>query len=118
MNNKQKIFYLAPDGASFVCRRNALQHMIKQNYSLKDIDLMRDNLNHDGWKTSQLLPQNWRMKEVESSVKGVYSYDVKYLNDAGEMFASTKAVVEHMRKDGKYSVEDIEKLEEGFSKLR
>jgi len=116
VNNKQKIFYLAPDGASFVCRRNALQHMIKQNYSKKDIELMRDNLNHDGWKTSQLLPVNWRMKEVESSVKGVYSYDVKYLNDAGEMFASTKAVVEHMRKDGKYSVEDIEKLEEGFSK--
>merc|ERR1712106_289699 len=44
----KKKFFLAPDGSSFSCRRSGLQHMIKENFSEKEIGNMRETLVHEG----------------------------------------------------------------------
>merc|ERR1740129_1625372 len=69
LNNgpQQKIQLFAPDGTSFFCRRSALQHMIKEGYSVMEVEEMRNCLRFEGWEEDTLLPNGWRLRKRPGS---------------------------------------------------
>merc|ERR1719350_1472566 len=106
----KKKFFLAPDGSSFSCRRSGLQHMIKENFSLKEIGNMRDMLVHEGWESDDFLPQDWKIRKSEGTTNGIYDVDYWYLSVEGLLFRSTKAVVEFMSESKNYNQQNIEQI--------
>jgi len=106
----KKKFFLAPDGSSFSCRRSGLQHMIKENFSEKEIGNMREMLVHEGWESDDFLPTNWKIRKSEGTTNGIYDVDYWYLSVEGLLFRSTKAVVEFMTESNSYNQQDIEQI--------
>merc|ERR1712012_647040 len=103
-------FFLAPDGSSFSCRRSGLQHMIKEGFSAEEISAMRAMLVHEGWETGSFLPQDWLIRKSEGQTNGIYDVDYWYLSVEGNLFRSTKTVVEFMTENENYTQEDIDKI--------
>ena len=106
----KKKFFLAPDGSSFSCRRSGLQHMIKEGFTAEEIDNMRGTLVHEGWERGSFLPVDWLIRKSEGQTNGIYDVDYWYLSVEGNLFRSTKTVVEFMSENENYSQEDIDKI--------
>ena len=106
----KKKFFLAPDGSSFSCRRSGLQHMIKEGFSEEDINCMREMLIHEGWERGSFLPQDWMIRKSEGTTNGIYDVDYWYLSVEGNLFRSTKTVVEFMTESESYSQADIDEI--------
>jgi hypothetical protein len=117
-------FFKTPDGTTLKGRKAALDHMLKTGvYSEKDIDIMKSHLNvisrvSDMWVAGDpTLPTGWKIKKYKSKTS-VGRVHCEYLSPQNHVFRSRKAVVEHMRKTGAYSKEDILKVEAGNTKYK
>jgi len=107
MNKK---FFLAPDGSSFACRRSGLQHMIKEKFLEKEVNIMREMLVHEGWETDEALPFNWKIRKSEGTTNGITDVDYWFLSPEGHLFRSTKSAVEFMTENPLYNDADIIKI--------
>ena len=105
---KQQI--IAPDGNSFMCRRSALQHMVKEMYSEEEKEEMRGCLKHEGWEEDSLLPPAWRMRKAENTTNGMLDVDYTVMSRDGEMFSSLKTAIEFMEESSNCTEEDIIKI--------
>merc|ERR1719369_2770702 len=93
---QQKVQILAPDGSSFLCRRSALQHMVREGFSDEEIEEMRNCLKHEGWEEDNLLPRGWRVRKSENTSNGVLDVDYTCMSRDGEVFNSLKGAIEFM----------------------
>ena len=114
----KKKFFLAPDGSSFSCRRSGLQHMIKESFPKEAIDCMREMLVHEGWERGSFLPQDWMIRKSEGTTNGIYDVDYWYLSVEGNLFRSTKSVIEFMTESTNYSQEDIVEITQKLEQER
>ena len=106
-----KVQIIAPDGSSFMCRRSALQHMVKEMYSEEEKEEMRGCLKHEGWEEDNLLPNGWRMRKAENTTNGMLDVDYTVMSREGEVFNSLKTAVEFMEGEASgCTEEDIAKI--------
>jgi len=117
-------FFLTPEGVTIKGRKAALQHMIKSGlYSSKDLDLMKSHLNvlsrvSDIWIPGDpTLPAGWKIKKYKSKAE-TNRVHCEYLSPQNHVFRSRKAVIEHMRKAGTYTEEDVRIVESGNVKIK
>merc|ERR1719350_1964365 len=104
----QKAQIIAPDGGSFLCRRSALQHMVREGYSKEE---MRSMLRHEGWEEDALLPAGWRLKKAENSTNGLLDVEYTVMTSEGELFNSLKAATEFMETEAsRCTQEDIARI--------
>ena len=109
----RKTFFLSVDDTQFACRRSALQHMIKENYSEESIKEMREKLKFEGWEDDvHHLPEDWKVRKSEGSTNGHFDVNYYYLSNDGIMFHSTKAVISYMRKSDDYTEDDVSKIKQ------
>merc|ERR1719209_1451767 len=108
---QQKVQILAPDGSSFLCRRSALQHMVREGFSEEEIEEMRNCLKHEGWEEDALLPAGWRLKKAENSTNGLLDVEYTVMTSEGELFNSLKAATEFMETEAsRCTQEDIARI--------
>ena len=92
--NSGKSSLLSPNGNAYPSRKNALQSMINMGSPKKDIDAMRSKLVHEGWKRSDLLPQNWVYK-----IYGAHSLCI--ITEEGKEVSSKETTIEYMKNSSK-----------------
>ena len=115
----KKKFFLAPDGSSFSCRRSGLQHMLKEEgFSQDDISCMREMLIHEGWERGSFLPTDWMIRKSEGTTNGMTDVDYWFLSVEGNLFRSTKSVIEFMAESENYSQDDIEQITQTLEQER
>merc|ERR1719319_783059 len=102
----QKVQILAPDGGSFLCRRSALQHMVREGYSEEGKEDMRGMLRHEAWEEDALLPAGWRLRKAENSTNGLLDVDYTVMTDQGELFTSLKTAIEFMESEASRCTEE------------
>ena len=102
-----KVQIIAPDGSSFMCRRSALVHMVKEMYSEEEKEEMRGCLKHEGWE--EIDVNGWRMRKAENTTNGMLDVDYTVMSRDGEVFNSLKTAVEFMAASG-CTEEDIAKM--------
>jgi len=117
-------FFLTPEGLTIKGRKAALQHMTKTGlYDSKDMELMKSHLNvlsrvSDIWIPGDpTLPSGWKIKKYKSKAE-TNRVHCEYLSPQNHVFRSRKAVIEHMRKVGTYTEEDIRIVESGNVKIK
>jgi len=117
-------FFLTPEGLTIKGRKAALQHMTKTGlYDSKDTELMKSHLNvlsrvSDIWVPGDpTLPAGWKIKKYKSKAE-TNRVHCEYLSPQNHVFRSRKAVIEHMRKVGTYTEEDIRIVESGNVKIK
>ena len=59
-----------------------------------------------GWLENEFLPAGWRCRQTRAN-----SSCILVLSPEGEQFSSYRAVLEHLRSDGRYSREDAERFQ-------
>lgn len=59
-----------------------------------------------GWVENKFLPANWRCRQTRAN-----SSCILLLSPDGDQFVSHQAVLDHLRSDGRYSREDIQRFE-------
>eukprot|EP00090_Calanus_glacialis_P026941 TRINITY_DN4235_c0_g1_i1.p1 TRINITY_DN4235_c0_g1~~TRINITY_DN4235_c0_g1_i1.p1 ORF type:complete len:1427 (+),score=292.50 TRINITY_DN4235_c0_g1_i1:78-4358(+) len=117
-------FFLTPEGFTIKGRKAALQHMIKTGlYDSNDMELMKSHLNvlsrvSDIWIPGDpTLPIGWKIKKYKSKAE-TNRVHCEYLSPQNHVFRSRKAVIEHMRKVGTYTEDDIRIVESGNVKIK
>ena len=117
-------FFLTPEGLTIKGRKAALQHMTKTGlYGSKDMELMKSHLNvlsrvSDIWIPGDpTLPTGWKIKKYKSKAE-TNRVHCEYLSPQNHVFRSRKAVIEHMRKVGTYTEDDIRIVESGNVKIK
>jgi len=117
-------FFLTPEGLTIKGRKAALQHMTKTGlYDSKDTELMKSHLNvlsrvSDIWVPGDpTLPVGWKIKKYKSKAE-TNRVHCEYLSPQNHVFRSRKAVIEHMRKVGTYTEDDIRIVESGNVKIK
>ena len=83
----------SPCGKTFHTLISAVLWMQKNDYKVKDIDTMRGNLKHEGWKESDYLPTGWTLLYYKPS-NGFH-----YMSDTGKFFHSAKRAMDFMKKN-------------------
>ena len=84
-------WFLSPEGFSYRSRYTAVQDMIRKNYSVEDVEHMRElMILHEGWQRSDLLPENWLFKvKCEGFTKDKKWYSsIHYFTNDGETIES------------------------------
>eukprot|EP00092_Neocalanus_flemingeri_P004097 GFUD01004409.1.p1 GENE.GFUD01004409.1~~GFUD01004409.1.p1 ORF type:complete len:1441 (+),score=264.42 GFUD01004409.1:78-4400(+) len=117
-------FFLSPEGLTIKGRKAALQHMTKTGlYDSQDMELMKSHLNvlsrvSDIWIPGDpTLPTGWKIKKYKSKAE-TNRVHCEYLSPQNHVFRSRKAVIEHMRKVGTYTEDDIRIVESGNVKIK
>jgi len=59
-------FYLMPDGKQFPSLFSAFQHMVKNDFLLSQINVIRSFLKYEGWEFDNNLPRGWQGKDIGS----------------------------------------------------
>merc|ERR1719342_293654 len=97
-----KEFFLSPDGKMFATRTVAMQHMIKEEYHEKEIELMREKLvEYESWQICPDLPQGWLMKDTSN---------FSLLTSEGDTLESWCTAIDYIKENEAYSEEDSERL--------
>ena len=56
-------YIMSPQAKIFPCRRLALRHLLGAVGREKEVEMMREKLEHEGWQQSDHLPDGWRYKQ-------------------------------------------------------
>ena len=89
---------ISPNGIKIKGRRSALLYMTSNNYPEEEIQIVRNGLKKEGWKTDESLPQNWLYKSKSGGLI--------YCSPKGKLFDSK----EKLFKDDMTSEKDLKKL--------
>ena len=82
--------------------------MVKGEFEEEEVEEMRGALVHEGWEASPALPKSWMMRGPTGS--GKYHNSLKFVNEAGTKFESTRAAIEHVKSENPANLVDIQKL--------
>ena len=82
--------------------------MVKGEFEEEEVEEMRGALVHEGWEASPALPKSWMMRGPTGSGKDHNS--LKFVNEAGTKFESTRAAIEHVKSENPANLVDIQKL--------
>ena len=81
--------------------------MVKEQYSWKDIDEMAENLLLEGWSKDENLPKSWFKRHDITMSNGKPTSRYNYLSSEFQLFESTKAVINFMKKSELFGDQDI-----------
>ena len=95
---KSRKYFISPSGVQFQSRVCILQQIMADKYHLKEIEEMRENLVHDGWRKSQYLPYKWMFRPAKSALSPEFSL----LTEDGVILRSQKAAEMYMEQIAKY----------------
>ena len=56
-NHDRRVYYKIPNGRTIVGTTNVLHYMKKNNYSDEEINIVKQNLQEDGWSVEDFLPE-------------------------------------------------------------
>ena len=105
---EERTFVLSPDKQQYSSRKNALQHMLKNDFPKIKIQEMRGCLKHETFETSENLPVTWFFKISSSDIHGQHKM---FLTTNGEEIKSFSKALEYMMMNDGYSDEDMDKLQ-------
>ena len=81
--------------------------MVKSStFEEEEVEEMRASLVHEGWQASEALPEKWMMK----GGSGKDHNSIKFVNEVGEKFESTRAALDHVKSRSGVEAADVEKL--------
>ena len=81
--------------------------MVKAStFEEEEVEEMRASLVHEGWQASEALPEKWMMK----GGGGKDHNSIKFVNEVGEKFESTRAALDHVKSRSAVEAGDVEKL--------
>ena len=81
--------------------------MVKSSsFEEEEVEEMRASLVHEGWQASEALPEKWMMK----GGSGKDHNSIKFVNEVGEKFESTRAALDHVKARSAVKASDVEKL--------
>ena len=81
--------------------------MVKAStFEEEEVEEMRASLVHEGWQASEALPEKWMMK----GGSGKDHNSIKFVNEVGEKFESTRAALDHVKSRSGVEAADVEKL--------
>ena len=83
----------SPAGRTFHTLISAVLHMQQHGHAAADVDLMRTNLVHEGWRTAEYLPAGWLLTYYKPS-NGFH-----YMNNQGKFFNSAKRAIDHLKQN-------------------
>ena len=82
--------------------------MVKGEFEEEEVEEMRGALVHEGWQPNPALPKSWMMRGPTTSGKDHNS--LKFVNEAGAKFESTRAAIDHVKSQKPANLVDIQKL--------
>ena len=100
-------FFLRPDGSQYKSRVSAVQAMIRDKYSVREINQMRSRLHHEGWTSDKLLPKDWYFKKTLTNLPSRKMTEYSFLSAEGPQFSSMKAARQFMISTENYSKKQI-----------
>ena len=71
--------------------------MVKAEFEEEEVEEMRGALVHEGWVANPALPKHWMMREPPSG--GRDHNGLKFVNEAGTKFESTRAAIDHLKSE-------------------
>ena len=81
--------------------------MVKAStFEEEEVEEMRASLVHEGWQASEALPEKWMMK----GGSGKDHNSIKFVNEVGEKFESTRAALDHVKSRSAVEAGDVVKL--------
>ena len=102
-------YVISPEGSQLNNKRKALQFMIQNNYPDYEVQVMRLAMENDGWKPSEYLPENWKIKYIKERGNKNTDKRMQFLSAKGDLINSFLGAMTHLAEDG-YSQEDIENV--------
>ena len=100
-------FYLMPDGNQFPFLFSAFQYMVKNDYLLSQINVIRSFLQNEGWQFDSHLPSGWQVKEISPD-------NFWFIGRYGEFFENTKKATYYIEADSDYKTEELDIMKENF----
>ena len=112
-----KLFFISPEGEQFGTKRLAYCNIVQRqnNYTEKDIAVMRSSMIDDGWGTSEHLPSNWLYKQTRGP-NSQHSVNTTILSSEGDKLESFLAAVKYME-DRDYFPDNIANINNLVSEL-
>jgi len=93
-------------GNIYKSRKDAIDHMIKEQFAPSDIFKLWNTLHVEGWLEHKLLPTGWKRKYFSSDST------FQYLSPMMEVFSSVQDVVDYFRgKSEQYTEQDLKNVE-------
>jgi len=115
----EKEWFLAHDGQQFNGRRLALQHMLGNGYKEADICTMKATMEGSGWSSHNLLPAGWIVRKEKQKTPlrktgdfGRHHFSIMFISSEGDLFNSFVKASEYLTESGKYTEDDVSKLQE------
>merc|ERR1712129_323621 len=94
-NSDGRKFYLMPDGKQIPSLFSAFQYMVKNNFLLSQINVIRSFLKCEAWEYDDNLPDGWQVKDTGSE-------NYWFIGRYGEFFENTQKAVEYVESGPEY----------------
>ena len=101
-----KTIYMSPEGSQFFSERVAYQHIVENEYGQGQVLKKQNYMLSKGWKFNKFLHEGWMIRATPDKTKNMI------LSSEGKSFHSYLTAVEYMKSIEKYTIKDVESVQE------